>query len=584
MLPNLPSARSTGASVLFLGSALITAAIAVWANNLNLSSSQAGNLASIFVLLFTTLDSAGANCCLLILIAGVLVARRQDVRPLLGWIADHPGIVAVATFVALCLGSLLVYRNYPLSMDEYAAYFQSQAFAAGHLAGQLPPALLDWLVPPEFQNLFLFVSHATGRVASAYWPSHALLLTPFTFMGIPWAFNPAISAATVLAIHRLGCRIFADRETAGLAVLLTVASPVFCADGISYYSMSAHLLANALFALLLLEPTALRACIAGVVGSLALTMHNPVPHMLFAAPWIVWLLARRGGIALTGWLILGYAPLSLLLGVGWFLFSTGLPHEGVALAASSQLTQRFAARTASAFASPTVTLLIARLIGVAKIVVWAVPGMLILAAAGAWKWRHNIPCRLLALSAVATLLGFLYVPVDQGHGWGFRYFHSAWLALPLLAAGALQKSGRGSEEISQPSKIGRGSIFEDAETRTFLVACALLTLVCGNGWRAYQIHSFISMNLAQLPVYEGKQHRVVIIDPHVLFYGMDLVRNDPWLRGGVVGMITHGNTADAAMMQAQFPQMRRVVAGPSGSVWAADSQQAAVGGPDRVPE
>jgi hypothetical protein len=544
---------------LFLGSALATTAIALWTNDLHLPAAVTQHLGYIFIVLFTTLDPAGANCSLLILVAALLVVPRQGVRPLLGWIADHAGIVAGATFVALCAGSLLIYRDYPLSMDEYCAYFQSQVFAAGHLAGQFPAALVDWLVPQGFQSRFLFVSHATGHVASAYWPSFALLLTPFTLLGIPWACNPAISAVSVLAIHRLARRIFDDRETTGLAVLLTLASPVFCADGISYYSMSAHLLANALFALLLLEPTARRACAAGFVGSVALTLHNPVPHMLFAAPWIVWLLMRRGGIGLTAWLIVGYLPLSLLLGVGWFMYSTGLPQEGVALTAGVEIAQRLVDRTDSVFAFPTTPLLFARLIGVAKLAIWAVPGMLILATAGAWKWRHNTACRLFALSALATLLGFLFVPVDQGHGWGFRYFHSAWLALPLLAAGALQKTG-------QTEKTGYRTLFEDAGTRAFVVACAALMLVWGNGWRAYQIHSFISMNLAQLPGVVGNPQRVVIIDPRALFYGMDLVRNDPWLRGKAIGMMSHGATADAAMMREQFPQMRRVSASPAGTV------------------
>ena len=552
---------------MFLGCALLTTLIAVWANSL--SRAATADLAPIFVYLFTVLDYAGANCALLILIAAVFVTPRDGVRTLLVWIGDNPKLLASATFVALCLGSLLVYDNYPLSMDEYCAYFQSQVFATGHLAGQFPPALLDWLVPQQFQNTFLFVSHATGRIASAYWPSFALLLTPFTLLGVPWACNPAISALTLLAIHRLAMRIFGDRETAGLAILLTVASPVFCADGISYYSMSAHLLANAVFALLLLEPTALRACLAGLVGSIALTLHNPVPHILFAAPWIVWLLGRRGGLALTGWLIAGYLPLSVLLGFGWFLFSTGLPHEGVALAANSAVAHRFVARTDSAFAFPAASLLLARLIGVAKIVVWAVPGMVLLAGAGAWKWRHDIRCRLLALSAIATLLGYLFIPVDQGHGWGFRYFQSAWLALPLLAAGALKRGAAADAGPTQQHADDRQFIFEDAGTRSFVVACALLTLVCGNGWRAYQINAFISMNLHQVPPSPGTGRRIVVINPSFSFYGIDLVHNDPWLRGDVIRMVSNGAAKDAAEIEKYYPGLHRVYEDRYGSVWSA---------------
>jgi hypothetical protein len=41
--------------------------------------------------------------------------------------------------------------------------------------------------------------------------------------------------------------------------------------------MAAHLLMNVLYALLL-KPSAARALAAGLVGSLAFTLHNPLPH------------------------------------------------------------------------------------------------------------------------------------------------------------------------------------------------------------------------------------------------------------------------------------------------------------------
>ena len=128
--------------------------------------------------------------------------------------------------------------------------------------------------------------------------------------------------------------MFDDREAAGFASLLTIASPVIFADGISYYSMPAHLLANSVFALLLVRPTPPRAALAGVVGSLALALHNPVPHMLFAPPWLVWIATRRGGMRLFASLIAGYVPLCALLGLGWFLFSGHLLREGLASVAA----------------------------------------------------------------------------------------------------------------------------------------------------------------------------------------------------------------------------------------------------------
>jgi hypothetical protein len=90
--------------------------------------------------------------------------------------------------------------------------------------------------------------------------------------------------------------------------------------------------------------------------------------------------------------------------------------------------------------------------------------MLLLAPVGAWRWRHNPHCRLLVAAALVTFLGYLLVPLDHGHAWGFRFFHSTWMVLPLLAAGALA-----------PCEVFSG----DANVRTFLVSCALL---CGCQW------------------------------------------------------------------------------------------------------
>jgi hypothetical protein len=564
MFSNLVVVRSPGARFLFLAGAVVTAAILVWANDLS-STGSARALTPIFFRLFTIDDYAGASCMLLVLLAAALFAGRYGSIPL--WFGRHPGLVAACSALILCCGAWVVYRNSRLCMDEYSQYFQSQIFAAGHLTGQFPLALLDWLIPPGFQDFFLNVSHSTGRVASAYWPSFALLLTPFTWLGIPWACNPIISALTLLAVHRLALRIFGDRESAGLALLLTAASPVFFADGISYYSMPAHLLANTVYALLLIAPTPRRAFLAGLVGSVALTLHNPVPHMLFAVPWVISVLRRPAGLPIAAWLFAGYIPLCLLLGLGWFFFSSNLTHEGVHLSAEMGAGESLM-RMGAAFGLPSNTLLLARLIMLAKLWLWAVPGLLLLAGFGAWKWRRNTPCQLLIASALLTLVGYVLVPVDQGHGWGNRYFHSAWMVLPILAAGALTRVSAAGQNTISASDRQAAHIFEDSGTRLFVVACAFLSLVGGTGFRAVQMREFIVQHESQQPVYSDTEHRVVIIDPQFSFYGQDLVQNDPWLRGAEIRMLSHGQTADAQMMSEHFPDMRRVHTDKFGSVWS----------------
>jgi hypothetical protein len=553
VLSNLPVTRDVGTRTLFLVTAAISVAVVLWTNSLGTHSDTHG-LTAIFFFLFTKLDHSAAICSLLVLLAAIFIPARDWTRGVLHWTGGHPLTVAAAATVISGVGSFYVYHHHPLAMDEYAQVFQSQVFASGHLAGRFPVALLDWLVPQGFQNNFLMVSRNTGEVASAYWPSFALLLTPFAWLGIPWMCNPVISGLTLLGIYRLALRIYGSTDAAGFALLFTVASPVFFANGISYYSMPAHLLANTVFALLLSRPSPMRALTAGVVGSIALTLHNPVPHLLFALPWLIWVITRENGIRLGVCLAAGYAPLCLLLGLGWFWFTLELRHVAAGTADSAQADG--VQHLVNVFALPDTGVLFARLVGIAKIWIWAVPGLLVLAALGAWRWRSEPICRLLLWSGLATLIGFLFVPADQGHGWGFRYFHTAWLVLPLLAAGAFSRS-----VDSRPTPG------ETTPLLGFAVSTALLTLLIAVPFRAVQIHELISDQLQQMPTCAVPSRCVVILNPNRLFYGADLVQNDPFLRSNTVLLISNGTEEDAQMMRTRFPGYRRQRQDGRGEVW-----------------
>jgi hypothetical protein len=558
MLENLPIRRSAVVRNLFLVSSAITIGVVLLANNLPAAANE--GLTPIFRRLFSIDDSQGAECALLILLIAACTPVRFSIRPFLRWIGLHPVSIALAITAFLGIGSWLVYQNSRLSMDEYAQFFQSQVFAAGHLSGRFPVPLIDWLLPAGFQNYFLDLSKATGAVASAYWPSFALLLTPFTWLGVPWACNPILSGLTVWLIHRLAMRIFDNSESAGLAVLFTVASPVFFADGVSYYSMTAHLLANTVFALLMIEANPRRAIAAGVVGSVALTLHNPVPHMLFTAPWIISLLRQPGKLRIALWLFAGYLPLCLLFGFGWFFHVSQIAHDGVKIASGATAFADSLSQVYGVVSFPTVMVLLARLIGVAKIWAWSAPGLMLLACYGGWKWRRNRYCLLLCASSLLTLVMYALIPVDQGHGWGYRYFHSAWMVLPILGAAAFTPTA---------NKLEDTKFAPDGDAIGFVVACALLSLVLGTGLRAQQMHSFIAAHERQVPQYQGTERRVVILNPSFAFYGFDLVQNDPWLRGDIIRMITHGEAQDAQMMHDHFQDMQKVYQDKFGSVWSA---------------
>jgi len=478
----------------------------------------------------------------------LLAPVRELGLRLADWIGGHPGLVAAATTLALAAGSRFVYHAHPLSMDEYALVFQSRVFAEGHLTGRYPAELMDWIVPKFFQGLFIAILGNAGDVVSVYWPGYSLLLTPFTLLGIPWLLNPILCGGTVLVMHRLGLRLFGNREAAGLVVLLTIASPAVTVNGISFYSMPGHLLANALYVLLLLDPTPRRASIAGAVGSLALVLHNPVPHILFALPWLVWLASRPERFRLLGALVAGYLPGCMLLGFGWSLFlgrQTGTAAAGaIAVAGANLLYDRVASLSNTVLGLG----LASRPLDLAKLWLWSVPGMLALALAGAWQLRRERSVWwAIAASGLLTYFGFFLVPFDQGHGWGARYFHSAWLVLPLLAVRVLRAP--------------------NAALSGYVAGCAILSLALLTSLRALQVEQFIARHLAQLPATSSGEARVLIIDGRNSYYGWDLVRSDPFFRDAVKVLFSRGPERDAAMMAAHFPEFRLLASDRHGWVW-----------------
>jgi len=266
-----------------------------------------------------------------------------------------------------------------------------------------------------------------------------------------------------------------------------------------------------------------------------------VPHALFALPWIVWLALQRDGIRLTAALLAGYAPLSLALGFGWAFFLqdlTAAPASGFAELARARLQGVLDWRSSTGAA--------VHAFDACKLWLWASPGLL---AAALWSLRDfrrfSGPWVPILCSGALTYAAYFFVQFDQGHGWGYRYFHPAWIVVPLLAVKAL----------------------ETPALRSYAAACAVLGLVLLTPLQAAQMEHFIARHLAQRPSSSGGEARVVIIDPRAGYYPWDLVQNDPFLREPVVTLLSRGAAADAAMMAVYFPGTQPLSAGSQGFVW-----------------
>ncbi|MEJ2034079.1 MAG: hypothetical protein P8Y63_13815, partial [Deltaproteobacteria bacterium] len=524
--------------------------------------------------LFASQEPWGGAVCGLILAIAYVWAKRSArsaavLESSLLRVADNPLPLLLAVTVILAAAAIVIYHNRPLNIDEYSMYFQAKVFAEGSLWGKFPSDLVRWLVPASHQDHFFIISHRTGQIVSAYWPGFALLLAPFMKLHAPWLLNPLLTAGSLYLLCLIARRLFPHPAAPAWVLLFSLASPVITVNALSYYATTAHLFMDLLFAWLLFEQTPLRLFLAGVVGSIALVLHNPVPHLLFALPWIVCLAWRPGRVRNIGLLTLGYLPLIILLGYGWVWLKASLVQGEVLLHKKSDysavgvggetvglfsnLVEKPFRMLQGKLAWPSLNFLWLRLLAFLKIFAWAVPGLPLLAAAGGARLgRGNAELKLWGWAAVITLVGYMFVPASQGHGWGFRYFHSVWAALPLLAVFLILQTSAVNEK-----------------GKHFLFLTILLSLLLSTGLRFWQVYTFTGQHLAQLPeipVPVAGKKQLVLIEAIQGYYAQDLVHNDPFLREDTIFLIGQGAIKDRRFMQ-NFPGAQKIRQKGLDSVW-----------------
>lgn len=480
-------------------------------------------------------------------------ARYDD---FLCWLAEHPLLISGGICLILACLAPWMYQGKPLSTDEYLLWFQAHSFAQGHLFATYPS---EWL-PHLFGADELFIADwKNGHLLSPYWPGFSLLLAPFAALGLAWLANPIIVGLSTYTLWLLARALLPDARAQGLCLLLTVASTAFLCNGVTFYAMPAHLLCNGLFAWLLLKPTLPRVFLAGLTGSFALVLHNPFPHLLFAFPWIVWLAISNRRRLFP--LFAGYLPFSLLLGVGWaFLRLESTCSQACAAAGMSNggtdliATANFAS---SAFVLPNWEIVQWRVAGAAKLWLAAVPGLVYLACRGIWVLK-DAHLRLFAASALISLLGYFFIPFDQGFGWGYRYFHSAWMALPLLAAAYM--TARSSRTL------------EGATERHRLTRAACLSLLLLFPAKAFIMHLYTKEHWRQLPPNQGSSNEIVFKNG-VGHWPLFLAQNPPDLSGAPTVFLSLGRKRDSEFMQRYFPHATLVSGDGFGTTWHVPNEE-----------
>jgi len=305
--------------------------------------------------------------------------------------------------------------------------------------------------------------------------------------------------------------------------------------------------------------------LAGIVGSFALVLHNPLPHTLFALPWIVWLALQPRPYRRLLALAAGYVPLALAVGFGWALLLSDIqgnaliglfPFDSNPLHRIANFFWGWHIKMRTSLAAPGDDVLAMRVAELVRLWNWAVPGLPLLAGAGWWLGRRDPRLLLLGLSMISTIVGYLFIGFPQGHGWGARYLHPAWAVLPVLAAVALVR-------------VPPGAAWQ--RMRGYVGSLAILSLVFATALRAVQIHGYLDMHLANRPPALPGIRQIVFVTFDRPGYTGDLVQNDPFLRNKVWYMMSFGRAFDQSLIRSRFPDARLVSSDRRGEVWRLDS-------------
>jgi hypothetical protein len=349
-----------------------------------------------------------------------------------------------------------------------------------------------------------------GGWLSEYLPGYALLKTPFLMAGLDTALNPLLTALSVVLLVAIARRLWPDEGMRPwLAIAFFVTSSEVLMTAGTGYSMPAHLALNLLWVWLYQRGDARSWGVALVLGVLALGLHNPIPHALFVGPFLIRLVRERRWERLVPALVVYAAGSALWL--AWLrLANPWARPDGAGLLAM--------------FAWPNLIAVWLQSVNLSLLFTWHAPLFGLLAFIGIVQARRLDPVlRDLAFGVLFTLGFYFFFPLTQGHGWGYRYAYQVLGSLALLAAAGAPTLVRAVGERRAQVLIA-GS---------FALALAIqLPLRFAHGER------FIRPYAAAYRYVLTKQADVVLVRADSVWYGRDLIRNDPYLEGQPVVLAT----------------------------------------------
>jgi hypothetical protein len=422
----------------------------------------------------------------------------------------------ITVVVGCCIvwaGARFVYLNFGLSADEFMAEFDARIISTGRLLASVAP---DWRAyVPALQPIFRLELPDNTDWVSAYLPMNAAIRALFVLLGEPAWEGVVLAGVAIIAVFAVARRLWPDRpDAAVVGIILLVCSSQFLITAMTPYAMTAHLALNMVWLWLFLRDTRASHVMAAGVAFVACGLHQVVFHPLFAAPFVVALmLARRWKLATY------YAAVYGVIGLFWVLYwSLVLRLANVPAAPSAHADMLDFVHHVVAMIDIGLAGFLLMGLNLLRFLAWQSPILVPLALVGLFAARgRNATVVPLAAGIVLTLGVVLVLIPFQGHGWGYRYLHGFLGSLSLIAAqGWIHVTERAPRMARTPALA--------------LLSSVLLSLFVLLPWRAYQVHAFVEPYASAAEAIKHAGADVVVVDPTNIWFGQDLVRNDPFLR------------------------------------------------------
>jgi hypothetical protein len=144
----------------------------------------------------------------------------------------------------------------------------------------------------------------------------------------------------------------------------------------------------------------------------------------------------------------------------------------------------------------------------------------------------------LALGVLLTIIFFMFFPLTQGHGWGYRYAHQVLGNLCLLAA------------------AGVSALYEtlgQRRTRQWLAAGLVTSLIVQLPLRLRDTEQFVRPFARGVEYVRSRDATILLVRGDSIWYGADLIRNDPYLTYPVVVRMNRLAPQLIEQMKAAFP-------------------------------